>query len=488
MIKTVENIKTERVNSMSAAHKNEYGQFLTPVSIACFMASLFSDVEKDVKLLDAGAGTGILSASFIEKHFNNSRRILVTAYEIDRTIINMLEESLSLYKYYPYNVSYKIINDDFILSEVEKIIKNKNNVFTHAIMNPPYKKLSVNSNHRKFLSLLKVNVVNFYAAFMALALLLLKENGELAAIVPRSFCNGTYYNCFRHFINNKANINHIHLFKSRTGNFKDEDVLQENIIIYLTKTKERRKMIKISHSSDSTFADYKEEEYKYDDIINRESFELFINIPEDKNNIGFFNEKSACKYTLHELGIDLSTGPVIEFRMKKFLKKNPCDKYVPILYPEHFNCGFKWPSDNLKRFNCIENNEITKKLFYKNGIYPVVNRFSPKEASKRIISNLYLPFNPKCKYVAFENHLNVFHKNKSGLDLEIAKGLMIFLNSSFVDKMFRLFNGHTQVNAGDLKALRYPSESILREIGKWGIKNKDNLSQELIDIKIKRHI
>jgi adenine-specific DNA-methyltransferase len=41
-----------------------------------------------------------------------------------------------------------------------------------------------------------------------------------------------------------------------------------------------------------------------------------------------------------------------------------------------------------------------------------------------------------------------------------------FLNSTIVDVYFRQFNGHTQVNAQDLRALRYPERSALIAIGR----------------------
>lgn len=42
---------------------------------------------------------------------------------------------------------------------------------------------------------------------------------------------------------------------------------------------------------------------------------------------------------------------------------------------------------------------------------------------------------------------------------------MIFLNSTLVDLYFRQFNGHTQVNATDLRSFRYPNEEQLLRLG-----------------------
>ena len=40
------------------------------------------------------------------------------------------------------------------------------------------------------------------------------------------------------------------------------------------------------------------------------------------------------------------------------------------------------------------------------------------------------------------------------------------MNSTFVDTYFRQFNGHTQVNATDLRSLRYPSIAAIDELGR----------------------
>jgi adenine-specific DNA-methyltransferase len=65
--------------------------------------------------------------------------------------------------------------------------------------------------------------------------------------------------------------------------------------------------------------------------------------------------------------------------------------------------------------------------------------------------------------VGFENHLNVIHRNRQGLPVAVARGLVAYLNSQAVDDYFRTFSGHTQVNATDLRRLRYPSLEQLEQ-------------------------
>ena len=63
--------------------------------------------------------------------------------------------------------------------------------------------------------------------------------------------------------------------------------------------------------------------------------------------------------------------------------------------------------------------------------------------------------------VGFENHVNYIHVN--GLDLmrSMAKGLWARTRSA-LDLYFRQFNGQTQVNATDLRNVRFPHGYPLR--------------------------
>ena len=75
------------------------------------------------------------------------------------------------------------------------------------------------------------------------------------------------------------------------------------------------------------------------------------------------------------------------------------------------------------------------------------------------------PEDTKSPLVGFENHWNVFHSGKKGLDRTVANGLVCFLNSTALDDHFRVFSGHTQVNATDLRNMTYPSVEGLKTLG-----------------------
>lgn len=462
--------------------KSKFGQYMTPAGIARFMASLFpfSDLSS-CRLLDAGAGIGALSCAFLDRWEEGKfcfQNVEVTAYEIDKNLRNHLEQHLFSYP----NVHVQIVEGDYIIQSINNPMGKGG--YTHVILNPPYKKISVHSEHRLTLRKVGIETVNLYSAFVALSILETVPQGQIVAILPRSFCNGPYYRPFRKLILQKTAIQHIHLFESRRKAFQDDDVLQENIIIRLERDG-KQGPVRISTSTDGTFKDLFSFEQPFERIVSPEDPEQFIHIP-TSDNITNIELSPLINCSLEDLGIKISTGPVVDFRMKEHLCSMPETDTVPLLYPLHFRNSFvTWPIPEGKKPNAIKCNALTKKWLYPNGFYCIVKRFSSKEEKRRISARIVTPDSfQNVHSIGFENHLNLFHMNRQGLPREIAYGLYVFLNSTDVDEYFRRFNGHTQVNATDLRKLKYPNHEILLELGKWAI-SQGEVSQMTIDQKIK---
>jgi hypothetical protein len=156
------------------------------------------------------------------------------------------------------------------------------------------------------LRLAGIETVNLYSAFVALALTLMQPGGQLVAIIPRSFCNGPYYRPFRAFLLRHAALRHIDLFASRAKAFKDDDVLQENVIIRLERAG-RQGNVTISNSTDGTFADLSTHEHPFDRIVFPDDPEQFIHVPTslERNTIEL---SPGIRFSLHDIGLTVSTG------------------------------------------------------------------------------------------------------------------------------------------------------------------------------------
>lgn len=467
--------------------KSALGQFMTPAPVARFMASLFpASTLRDCRLLDAGAGVGALSCAFLDRWAAADgfafKRVEVEAFEIDATLRSHLETVLASYTE-RLPVSYKVFSDDFIHAAALQTLGGRR--FTHAILNPPYKKISSSSDHRLFLRRAGIETVNLYSAFVALALALMKTNGQLVAIIPRSFCNGPYYRPFREFLLHHAALRQMHLFASRTKAFKDDNVLQENVIIRLERGGIQGNVF-VSNSTDDSFSDLATHEQPFDRIVFPDAPERFIHVPLSLGH-NALELSEGIRFSLPEIEVGVSTGPVVDFRLLEHIQQQPAKDTVPLLYPGHFSGQTtEWPKDGIKRGNAIKLNNETEKWLYPNGFYTVVRRFSSKEEPRRIVASVVRPDAfPGATMLGFENHLNVFHEDKHGLPKALAYGLASFLNTTAVDDNFRRFNGHTQVNATDLRLMKYPDRKTLSTLGTWA-QSQESLTQSMMDDQLQK--
>jgi adenine-specific DNA-methyltransferase len=356
-------------------------------------------------------------------------------------------------------VKNTIYTRNFISDVGADIAWGINKKYDIIIMNPPYKKINSNTLYKSVLHDIAIDTVNTYSAFIAIGIKMLSQNGVLTAIIPRSFCNGLYFLPFRRMLYNETTIKHIHIFESRKDNFKEENVLQENVIIVLKKAKKENDNVTITYSKEKNFTDFHEKNVPINKVIDLYSKQYYISIPNHTHEI----DVSHLCYTHKELGFDISTGPVVDFRFKEKLLFDVND--VPLLYPIHIrNRKITWPVQS-KKPNAIQLDKKEKeKICFKRGYYILLKRFSSKEEKHRIQATLLTPDDLPTEHFTVENHLNIIHSDKKGLDRELAYSLVDYLNSDYCDSIFRTFSGHTQVNATDLRNMKYPDMKMMK---KW---------------------
>ncbi len=474
---TLDRIRKSFNGSTSRADRSEIGQFLTPVAIAKFMSSMFESEPQRVRILDPGAGAGVLFTTCVETLISRAERpqsIEVVAYETDSAILPYLEdtlkncESLCVSKGIEFHGVIKA--EDFIsaaLGEMDgSLFLAPGKRFTHAILNPPYKKINSQTAMSRKLYLSGIEVANLYAVFVWLSMALLEQGGQMVAITPRSFCNGPYFNKFRSVLLRMMSLKRIHVFKSRKKAFGDDNVLQENIIYHAARGLQKPQSVFISVSEGLDFDSASTLMVPYSQVVNPGDGDMFIRLDTKESDVAPSEHMKCFTSSLGRLGLNVSTGRVVDFRARKQLKQSPQYGDVPLVYPCHFANGFiDWPAESGKKPNAIASNADTSPLLVEAGFYVLTKRFSSKEQQRRIMAAVYDPTRIDAAYVGFENHLNYYHQDGRGLSADLAKGLALYLNSTMVDHYFRLFSGHTQVNATDLRKMPYPTREQLMRLG-----------------------
>jgi adenine-specific DNA-methyltransferase len=461
-----------------AERKQVLGQFLTPEAIATFMASLFEAHPTEIRLLDAGAGEGALTGTFVKRLCGSRRRprrISVTAYELDEAIVPSLERTFQSCRVEcgrrGIEFSVELHREDFIAAAVSRVRRDLFNAsetpFNAAILNPPYRKINSDSHTRRLLREAGIETSNLYTGFLALAGRLLCENGEMVAICPRSFCNGPYFKPFREQFLDLMSLRRLHVFESRSAAFEHDHVLQENIIVHAVKSPSKPQSVTISTSTGNRGDEVVERVCPYAEVVSPRDPDRFIHLVTGESGDVVRRKIARFMTPLAGLGLEVSTGRVVDFRAKQFLVPEAQDDTVPLIYPCHFNGGFvRWPKPGGRKPNAIRDTERTRELLVPGAIYVLVKRFTSKEERRRVVACIYDPHRIRAERVGFENHLNYFHARGRGLPIDLATGLAAFLNSTLVDVYFRQFNGHTQVNATDLRNLRYPTRAELELLGR----------------------
>ena len=476
LIDRVDLIRLDLGRRLDPKRRAEMGQFFTPAPIARFLAEFSETTADEVRLLDPGAGIGTLSAAWIARacsHDRRPNRIRLAAYEADPNLTPYLyqtvEDCAATCKSAGIDFEGEILEVDFIRAAVDAIAerplidgRSARPAFNCAILNPPYRKLHSKSDTRRILRSIDIETSNLYTAFLWLVFRLLEANGEMIAITPRSFCNGPYFRPFREAFLREMTLRRVHVFESRKIAFKDADVLQENIIFRAIKGKRGGTTV-ISSSAGPGDPDIYDREVPDDELIGKA--DSVIHIVPDSIGKRFAERVNEFPATLIDLGVQVSTGRVVDFRVRDALAFETNGETVPLIYPAHFAGGYiAWPKPG-KKPNYLKVKPSTENLLVAPGIYVLVKRFSAKEEKHRVTAAVCDPARLPDTDYGFENHLNYFHCKGHGLPAALAKGLAAYLNSTLIDSYFRQFSGHTQVNAWDLRNLKYPDAETLERIG-----------------------
>lgn len=376
----------------------ELGQFLTAPPVADFMASMFGPLPRTVRLLDAGAGAGSLTAAFVSRLCVGNmgvRAIEATLYELDPHILDELSETMQECQRRcaeaGIRFTFTIHSADFIQEMSARLADDlfgpQPPAFDAAIANPPYRKISTDSAERRALRSVGVETSNLYTGFIALIQRLMVPGGQLVGITPRSFCNGPYFRPFREDFLNHLELRRLHVFESRQAAFRDASVLQENIIFHAVKGRNQPREIVISSSSgehgDITAATV----FPFVEVVHPRDAEKFIHIPSTASHATAKATMDGLSSSLASLGVTVSTGRVVDFRLKDALRKEPGPGTVPLLYPCHFNGGtVHWPKLEARKPNAILDNDETRPWLVPSGVYLLTKRFTSKEERRRIVA------------------------------------------------------------------------------------------------------
>lgn len=461
-------------STISPAERKRHGHFGTPAAIADFMAGMFADIPGGkVRLLDPGAGVGILSAAVCQRvlALRSPRHLEVELWEpnpaLGPHLRKTMDECRRVLAASGHQMDYTVRSEDFILANTQKSLFEDGPApsFHLAVINPPYFKVRKESPQAKAMAHIVHGQPNIYAFFLAVAADLLLPGGQLAAITPRSYCNGSYFKKFRQWFFDRMVARHIHAFESRTEAFAEDAVLQENVILLAEKGGGPAEVV-LTTSRGRDLGDPDRCAVPYHRVIDDSNGDHVVRVATNtlEHEIMALLDALPCRF--RDLGFDISTGPVVTFRSTAYLRDERSTDTAPLLWMHNVRPFVtRFPAKNGKPTHILIG-EGSKKLLVPAKRYVLLKRFTAKEEKRRLVAGIMEPTDSYSEWVGLENHLNYVYRKGAELGRAEAVGLAAYFNSALVDRYFRAISGSTQVNATEIRTMPTPDARLLAAIGR----------------------
>ena len=480
MLEKIIDLTNQYIDSMPKKERKKYGQFFTSMETARFMAGLY-DVSENmdtVKVLDPGAGSGILICAFIERleTLNFVKNVELTCYENDSNVLPLLWDNLAFCKEYSSkNITINILTDNYILSQYldfnYMIGGNVNPIkYDFVIGNPPYMKIPKDAPEATAMPAVCYGAPNMYFIFAAMSLFNLKEEGEMVYIIPRSWTSGAYFKRFREFFLTEGKIEHIHLFVSRNKVFDKEDVLQETIIVKVRKTCINPKEVTITSSkSNCDFADLTSLTVPYSLVVSGKDY--YVYLVTDEKEVEVLERLHRFDKTLPDIGVKMKTGLTVDFRNRDILRDEAEEGAIPLFYSQHIKQGkVQFPIQKEHEYVVTDQ----RGLMQDNKNYLFVKRFTAKEEPRRLQCGVYLAKDfPQYRKISTQNKINFIDGLLTEMSECLVYGLYVLFNSTLYDEYYRILNGSTQVNSTEINAMPVPDLECIQEMGKRLMKSRD---------------
>ena len=473
----------EYARHTTPSHKKELGQFFTPSRIGEYLAGWITPpTTPTVRVLDPGFGTGVLSCCLLEHLVAVApavRRIELAAYDLDERLLPAAQQVLSyLGKWLAASgieLAAQLHPADFILAHapVWQFPLAAPATYDIAIANPPYFKLG-QADARNVLAGSDFAQPNIYALFAVLAAKLVRPGGELLFLVPRSFSSGPYFARFRRFAHQHWRWERFHLFHSRRSAFKKDAVLQETILFKA-----------VRHGSDTPpvaaappvvitasaglhdLAEASTFEQPQAALIGPERQGSLLFLPTDVQETELLARFRNWTHRLVDLGVGVSTGPVVAFRAAAWLREQSPPGGLPLLWMENVAPGqTNWPLAARAKPQHLAA-DAPKALAVPNRNYVLMRRVSAKDDARRIVAAPWLAANCPAAHLGLENKLNYLYVRRGEFTPVQAVGLAALLSSRPYDQFFRLFNGNTQVSATEARELPVPNWPAIEALGAY---------------------
>lgn len=487
-IRLADRLGAEILATKLPAERKATGLYLTPVEVADFMAARIDAATGFLRILDPAAGSGTLICGVVERLAsagNGFQAAELIAYETDPGLQGALAAVLDYLTLWAARrgiiLRTRLERRDFILAH-GPLLKTTRHLF-HAderglfdlvVANPPYFKIPKSDPRAQVATSVVHGQPNIYALFMAAGAAVLRDGGTFLFIVPRSFASGPYFRLFRERFFASVRPTSVHVFGSRREAFSRDEVLQENIILQGVRENDWQahgSRFTLDLSSSFGLADLHTPAHRsipLAEAIRATRNGAVLRLPTLKEQDGIVAAVDSWTGSLHQYGMNISTGPVVAFRASELLEKSEgaSRDCVPLIWMNHVHAMQVRFPNGIRKPQYIKRTDGENPLLLPNRNYVLLRRFSAKEERRRLVAAPWLKTHFRSSFVGIENHLNYIYRPGGELHEDEAYGLAAILNSRLLDAYFRVSSGNTQVSATELRVMPLPPYDEIIQIGR----------------------
>lgn len=334
-----------------------------------------------------------------------------------------------------------------------------------VIGNPPYGRVTLNSETRTRFQRSLYGHANLYGLFTDLAVQLTRPGGVIAYVTPTSFLAGEYFKSLRTVLANEAPPANIDFVATRKDVF--EDALQETLLATYKRSGNKRSKARAEPSVHFISP------IDYDQVAGESAGTFALPnpvgspwlIPRSANQERLIVFLRKMNHRLRDYGYTVSTGPLVWNRHKSQLSSRRVKGALPLIWAESITATgeFVFRADKKNHEPYFMPKEGDEWLISRKPCV-LLQRTTAKEQNRRLIAaELPRTFLSSHGAVVIENHLNMIRP----IDAAPAVHPMVlsaFLNSEIVDNAFRCISGSVAVSAYELEALPLPPPERLATI------------------------
>ncbi|MBP5209562.1 MAG: class I SAM-dependent methyltransferase [Clostridia bacterium] len=456
------------------------GRFFTKKETARLLAGLLELPDKPaVRVLDAGAGTGILSAAVIERLCESGtvREIRLLCCENDARCLPVLKDNLERLRRlcrrrYKVRLAATVLEENFVLAGRSaytlSLYKDEPELFDLVLTHPPTALLAPASPEALCVPDLFSGEVDLCYLFLAMAECALAPGGQLAAILPTAFATSPSLTRMRRFFFSQNTPRRIHVFE--TG--KAAKPLKKTFVLTMThRAPAPDDTVVFSASRDAGTPEKTVilDPLPLSQVMTEPRRSLLLMHDPAEVQVLAYMRRLPCSFAYY--GLRMKTGLTLPSRYRACLFDEPARGLIPLICPAAV-------SEGRVAFPVIEKSSriplpgqyvspVIPSLMQRNRNMLFIKRVPARSDGRRLVCAVYLASQlPGYTMISTHNKLNYIDTSSKGeMDPAFLWGLYAFLTSAPYDLYVRILSKSGQINAGEFSDLPLPTADVLRKMG-----------------------